>query len=65
MNAVDASFLLLLAFADICLIVHLRKQRTRRGHLERMGRALALWARRQPAGEALETCRPELLRRAS
>ena len=47
MNAADAMFLLMLALADICLIVHLRRRRSRRRRLERMMRSLKLYLRRE------------------
>jgi hypothetical protein len=53
MNVVDAMVLLLLAFADICLLVYLRRRRARMLRLDRMSRSLELHIRRQLAPEAL------------
>jgi hypothetical protein len=43
MNAVDALVLLVLAFADIGLIVHLRRRRSRKLAMERMMGSLRLY----------------------
>jgi hypothetical protein len=45
MNFADAMVLLLLAFADICLIVKLRSRRSRLLRMERMSRSLQLHIR--------------------
>ena len=40
MNAVDVMVLFLMAAADICLLVHLRRRRARYIRLDRMARSL-------------------------
>ena len=46
MNVVDVLVLTLLAAADLCLIVHLRRRRARRMRLDRMARSLQLHIQR-------------------
>jgi len=47
MNGVDALLFSLLALADIALIVHLRRRRTRQMRLARMYRSLKVAVRRE------------------
>ena len=53
MNAVDVMVLLLLAFADVCLIVHLRRRRTRYIRMDRMTRSLRQHIRAELSPESL------------
>ena len=62
MNVVDVIVLLLMAFADICLIAHLRRRRARYVRLERMNRSLEMHLRKELAPESLGA--PELGLRA-
>jgi len=55
MNLVDVLVLTLLAAADICLIVHLRRRRARYIRMDRMTRSLELHIRRELAPEAVVT----------
>ena len=54
MNIADVMVLLLLAFADLCLIVHLRRRRARYLRMDRIMRSLQLHIRSEltanPAG---------------
>jgi hypothetical protein len=45
MDFADALVLFLLAFADLCLIVHLRRRRARYMRMDRMSRSLELHIR--------------------
>ena len=45
MNIADVMVVLLLAFADICLLVHLRRRHSRQLRMERMTRSLQLFLR--------------------
>jgi hypothetical protein len=54
MNIVDAAVVLVLAFADIWLIVHLRRRRSRKLGMERMTRSLQLYVRSELSPGALE-----------
>jgi hypothetical protein len=53
MNLVDVMILLLLASADVCLIVHLRRRRARYIRMDRMTRSLQLHIRSELAPEAV------------
>lgn len=53
MDAVDVMVFVLLALADICLIVHLRRRRARLLRVRHMYRTLALAVRRELAEEAV------------
>ena len=64
MDAVDTLVLTLLAAADICLMVYLRRRRSRRLRVERMYRSLTMAVRRQLAVDskrALIRRRPAVL----
>jgi hypothetical protein len=65
MNA-DIMVLALLAFADICLIVHLRRRRARYIRMDRMTRSLQLHIRSELAPHAVVVPRRRgLLQRAN
>ena len=53
MGVIDVLVLILLAAADVCLIVHLRQRRARYIRMDRMTRSLQLHIRRQLAPEEL------------
>jgi hypothetical protein len=53
MDAVDVMVFALLALADICLIIHLRRRRARILRVRRMYHTLALAVRRELAEEML------------
>ncbi len=66
MNVVDVLVLTMLAIADICLIVHLRRRRSRYIRMDRMTRSLQLHIRSEIAPEAIVAPRRRrLLQRAS
>jgi len=45
MNIADVTVVLVVAFADICLLVHLRRRRSRHLRMDRMMRSLQLFLR--------------------
>ena len=53
MNVADIMVLLLLAAADICLMVHLRRRRARYIRLDRMTRSLQLHIRSESSPESV------------
>jgi hypothetical protein len=53
MNFADVLVLMLLAAADICLIVHLRRRRARYIRMDRMTRSLQLHLRSELAPESV------------
>jgi hypothetical protein len=53
MNFADVLVLMMLAGADICMLVHLRRRRARYIRMDRMTRSLQLHVRRQLAPEAV------------
>jgi len=53
MNFADVMVLVLLAVADICMIVHLRRRRARYIRMERMSRSLQLHIRSELSPETL------------
>jgi hypothetical protein len=53
MNAVDVIVLVLLALADVCLIVHLRRRRARYIRMDRMTRSLQLHIRSRLSPESV------------
>ena len=57
MNFDDVMVLMLLAAADICLMVHLRRRRARYIRMERMSRSLQLHLRSNLAPESVVTPR--------
>ena len=67
MNIVDVSVLMLMAAADICLIIHLRRRRARYIRMDRMTRSLQLHIRSQiTAAEGMVAPRRRrILQRAS
>ena len=67
MNVVDILVLSLLAAADICLIVHLRRRRARYIRMDRMTRSLQLHIRAEIASaeDVISPRRRRVLQRAS
>jgi hypothetical protein len=64
MNFADVMVLMLLAAADLCLIVHLRRRRARYIRMDRMTRSLQMHIRGQLAPEAVVAPRqPRILDR--
>jgi hypothetical protein len=57
MSFADVLVLMLLAAADICLIVHLRRRRARYIRMDRMSRSLQLHVRSRLAPELVVTPR--------
>jgi hypothetical protein len=53
MNVPDVMVLVLLAAADVCLLIHLRRRRARHSRLDRMTRSLQLHIRSELAPEEL------------
>lgn len=53
MNVSDVMVLVLLALADICLIVHLRRRRARYIRMDRMTRSLQIHIRSELSPEAV------------
>ena len=58
MNVVDVMVMSLMAAADLCLIVHLRRRRARYIRMDRITRSLRLHVRAQNAPELMLTPRP-------
>lgn len=65
MNVVDVVVLLMLAAADICLIVHLRRRRARYIRMDRMNRCLQLHIRSELTPESVVAPRRRRVLRAS
>jgi hypothetical protein len=65
MDAIDALILTLLAVADIALMVHLRRSRSRRVREDRMMRSLQTAVQRHVESLTLEPVQSVRLRRAS
>lgn len=57
MNLADVLVLMLLAVADICLIVHLRRRRARYIRMDRMTRSLQLHIRGKLSPESVVAAR--------
>lgn len=57
MDVVDALVLLVLAVADIWLIVHLRQRRARKLRMERMTRSLELYVRGKVSPDSMDSPR--------
>jgi hypothetical protein len=57
MDAADTTLFLLMALADVCLMVHLHRRRQRRNRLERMMRSLRLAVQRETG--SITIARPE------
>ncbi|HUB80075.1 MAG TPA: hypothetical protein VMB03_14820 [Bryobacteraceae bacterium] len=57
MNFADVLVFALLAAADICLIVYLRRRRARYMRMDRMTRSLQLHIRRETTPEAIKAQR--------
>ena len=64
MDAIDALILTLLAVADIALMVHLRRSRSRRVREDRMMRSLQTAVQRHVESLTFEPVQPVRLRRA-
>jgi HAMP domain-containing protein len=62
MNLADVLVLMMLAAADICLMVHLRRRRARYIRMDRMTRSLQLHIRSEvTAGSVVVNRRPRVL----
>jgi len=61
----DAMVMLLLALADLCLLVHLRRRRSRRLRMERVARSLQVFLRREPASNSVARPVGRIMPRAS
>ena len=62
MNLADVLVLMMLAAADICLMVHLRRRRARYIRMDRMTRSLQLHIRSElTPGSTTATRRPRVL----